>query len=227
MKKIISVSFLIAVTLLFSGCFGDDVDIKSNRRLLVQGKITDSTGVPIPNITVVTSGNGDKLGQSKTDANGDFYFVSLDEKFDPLDILINVGDDPFFGVSNNPEYSTISLLSEERTDRLSYNLGTFTLSRKAKLDIILDAVDENSTIQFTAVYTPIDCRLPLMENTSINCNQSATFEETVTAQSANQFFEIRPVLGSFVILEYSANGGPIQTTEIFIDNEENSLTLQY
>ncbi len=232
LKKIIMKQNLLkflffAVFLSLTSCLGDDVDIESNRRLLVKGKITDTQGQPLSNISVVTSAFGDELGRTNTDADGNFYLVSLDEQFDPLDILVNV--DNFYNISINDEYSTRSYFSEAHTNRLLYDLGTIVLEKRATLNFTFNNIpgDEN-TLTYTIKYTPANCELPLnVFDPPENCELNASFDGNFNSISENQTIHIESILETNVILEYSINFEPTQTIEIPLTNLETNYVFEY
>lgn len=218
---------LLLTVLTAASCLGDDVDIENNRRLLVKGKVTDTQGNALQNIIVVTSAFGDALGQTTTDAAGNFRLVSLDEQFDPLDIFINV--DNFYNQQINYDYSSQAYFSPEHTNRVLYEMGTIVLGKRATLDLNLNnnAGDQN-TITYEVLYTPSDCELPLnVINPSDNCNLSENYSGALSPSSENQVIPIYSIQGSNVIFKYSLNAGPTQTIEIPLTNEDNTYVFEY
>lgn len=227
MGKHILKFLLLSILLSLTSCLGDDVDIENNRRLLVKGKVIDPTGNPLPNISIITSANDDPLGQTRSDGSGNFSLISLDEQFDPLDILINV--DNFYSIPINEEYSTRSYFSEAHTNRLLYNLGTIVLSKRATLNFTFNNIpgDEN-TLTYTIKYTPANCELPLnVFDPPENCDLNASFEGNFNSISENKTIHVESILETNVILEYSINFEPTQTIEIPLTNLETNYVFEY
>ncbi len=227
MKQNLIKLLLLTILVSLTGCLGDDVDIENNRRLLIKGKITDTQGNALPNISVITSSFGDALGETKTDAVGNFRLVSLDEQFDPLDIFINVND--FYNPNINEDYGSRRYLSPEHTNRVLYELGTIVLGKIASLNISLNNIagDEN-TLSYEVKFTPSVCELPLnVLNPPDNCNLAESSSGNLTSSSENQIVPIYSVQGSNVIFEYSLNGGSLQTIEIPLTNEDNNYVFEY
>lgn len=227
MKQIfLKILFLLCAIITLS-CFGDDVDIQNNRRLLVKGKITDTQGKALPNISVITSSLGDVLGQTSTDASGNFKLVSLDEQFDPLDIFINV--DNFFIQDINYSYSSNAYYSPEKVDRVLYDLGTIVLGKRAILNFTFtNNPGDQNTLSYELIFTPSDCELPInVTDPPENCNLSESYSEFLTPSSENQTISINSIQGEDVIFKYSLNGNPTQTIEITLTNEENTYVFEY
>ncbi len=218
---------LLLTVLTAAGCLGDDVDIESNRRLLVKGKVTDAQGNALPNIIVVTSAFGDPLGQTATDVEGNFRLVSLDEQFDPLDILINVDD--YYNQQINFTYSSRAYYSSEHTNRVLYEMGTIVLEKRAILDLNLTNITgDQNTVTYEIQFTPSNCELPLnVVNPPNDCNLSGSFTGALSPSSENQVIPIYSIQGSNVIFEYSLNAGPTQTIQIPLTNEANTYVFEY
>ena len=218
---------LLLTVLTTVSCLGDDVDIENNRRLLVKGKITDTQGNALTNIGVVTSAFGDALGQTTTDAAGNFRLVSLDEQFDPLDIFINV--DNFYNQEINHTYSSRAYYSPQHVDRVLYDLGTIVLGKRATLNFNLsNNTGDQNTMSYELLFTPSDCELPLnVINPPDNCNLSESFSGALSPSSENQIIPVNSIQGSNVIFKYSLNSGPLQTIEIPLTNEDNTYVFEY
>ena len=227
LKKQIFKILLLITLVFFTGCLGDDVDIENNRRILVTGKVMDSLGIPLPNISIVTSANNDALGQTYSDAAGNFSLISLDEQFDPLDIFINV--DNFYNTTITNDFTNRSYLSGEHTNRLLYDLGTIILGKRAILNLSFNNIpgDENTLI-YEIKFTPANCELPLNTlNPPQNCDLVASIEGDFNSISENRTIYVESVLGTHVILEYSLNFEPIQTIEIPLTNPESNYVFEY
>jgi hypothetical protein len=210
-----------------TSCLGDDVDIENNRRILVKGKVMDNAGNPLSNISIVTSANNDALGQTLSDAAGNFSLISLDEQFDPLDIFINV--DNFHQHNINYDYTNRSYFSEAHNNKLLYDLGTIILGKRALLNFTFNNIpgDENTLI-YEIKYTPANCELPLGAlNPPENCDFGGSYEGDFNSLSENRTVYIESVLSSNVILEYSLNFEPVQTIEIPLTNLETNYVFEY
>lgn len=227
MKQNLLKFLLFAILLSLTSCLGDDVDIESNRRLLVKGKITDTQGEPLSNISVVTSAFGDELGRTNTDADGNFYLVSLDEQFDPLDILINVND--FYNPNINEDYASISYISTEHTKRVLYDLGTIALGKNALLNFsFINLPGDENILTYTIRYTPSLCQLPLnVLNPPENCDLAEDRSGILSATSENEIISIYSIQETNVIFEYSLNNNPTQTIEIPLTNLETNYVFEY
>jgi len=226
MKQNILKFLLLTILISFSGCLGDDVDIESNRRLLVKGKITDTQGAPLANISVITSAHDDDLGSTLTDADGNFNLVSLDEQFDPLDILINANE--FYNPNINTDYGSRSYLSTQHTNRVLYELGTIVLGKRATLNFNINNIPGDNTLNFELKFTPSDCQLPLnIFDPPTDCNLSENITGNLASNSENKTFTVPSILGSTALFEYSLNGNDTQTIEIPLTNPETNYVFEY
>ena len=220
--------FLLLLTVLTTvSCLGDDVDIENNRRLLIKGKVTDTQGNALPNIPVITSALGDALGQTTTDANGNFRLISLDEQFDPLDIFINV--DNFYNQQVNQYYSSRAYFSQQHVNRVLYDMGSITLGKMAELKLTLNnnGGDQN-TVSYEILYTPSACELPLnVYNPPSDCNLSEMKTGSLMPSSENQIISIYSIQGENVVFNYSLNSGDTQTIEIPLTNASNTYVFEY
>ncbi|MCB0464769.1 MAG: carboxypeptidase regulatory-like domain-containing protein [Aequorivita sp.] len=220
--------FLLLLTVLTTvSCLGDDVDIENNRRLLIKGKVTDTQGNALPNIPVITSALGDALGQTTTDANGNFRLISLDEQFDPLDIFINV--DNFYNQQVNQDYSSRAYFSQQHVNRVLYDMGSITLGKMAELKLTLNnnGGDQN-TVSYEILYTPSACELPLnVYNPPSDCNLSEMKTGSLMPSSENQIISIYSIQGENVVFNYSLNSGDTQTIEIPLTNASNTYVFEY
>ncbi len=225
-QNFLKILLLLSISLTVS-CIGDDVDIENNRRLLIKGKITDLQGNALPNIPVITSSFGDALGQTTTDASGNFSLVSLDEQFDPLDIFINV--DIFFNQQINDNYSSRAYYSPQHVNRVLYDLGTIILGKDAALTVnINNNPGDQNTLSYEVLFTPADCVLPLnVIDPPDNCNLSESLSGALSPSSENQIIPLNSIQGSNVIFKYSVNAGPLQTIEIPLTNEDNTYVFEY
>lgn len=217
---------LILTAFSLTGCLTDDLDIQNNRRLLVKGKVTDGQGNGLSDIRIATSGHGDLLAETRTDAQGNFNMVSLDERVDPLDIFINVKK--HYDHQTN-EYSSLSYLSEQRVSRVLYDMGTVILEKKAQLNFTFSNVaSERNTVSYEIFYTPSDCRLPLnVSSPPTDCILSETISGIYSQTSSNELFQIYSLKDHDVMFRYSLNGGPLQTVNIPLPNELNSYVFEY
>ncbi len=209
------------------GCLGDDVDIENNRRLLIKGKVTDTQGNALPNIPVITSAFGDALGQTTTDANGNFRLISLDEQFDPLDIFINV--DNFYNQQVNQDYSSRAYFSQQHVNRVLYDMGSIALGKMAELKLTLNnnGGDQN-TVSYEVLYTPSACELPLnVYDPPTDCYLSDMKTGSLMPSSENQIISIYSIQGENVVFNYSLNSGDTQTIEIPLTNASNTYVFEY
>jgi len=227
MKQNLLKFLLLTILLSLTSCLGDDVDIESNRRILVKGKVVDILGNPLPDISVVTSAHGDALGQTHSDASGNFSLISLDEQFDPLDIFINV--DNFYNIHINYDFSNRSYYSETHNKTLLHDLGTIVLGKRATLNLTFNNLpgDEN-TLVYKIKYTPANCELPLnVFDPPENCDLAASFQGELDPISENRTIFTETVLGTNAILEYSLNFEAAQTIEIPLTNLATNYVFVY
>ena len=217
---------MLTVLLLFTGCLPDDLDIKNNRRLLVKGKVIDGQGNGLSDIRIVTSAHDDLLAETRTDSAGNFRFISLDERYDPLDILVNVQE--YYNTQTN-DYSSRSYLSPQRGHRLLYDLGTIVLEKKAQLHFTFHNVfTQQNSVSYEIIYTPSDCMLPLSTSSPpSDCIMSETISGFYSQTSPNDLIYIYSLRDHDVMFRYSLNGGSMQTVHIPLPNENNSYVFEY
>ena len=227
MKQALFKFLLLASMIPFSACLGDDVDIDSDRRILVKGKIVDIEGNPLPNMNVVTSASGDRLGQTQSDASGNFSLTSLDEEFDPLDISINMDIYNFDNIDY--DYASLAYRSSVHNNRLLYDFGTIILGKRAELNLTFNNLPgDGNTVEYNIKYTPATCELPLtVLDPPESCDLAASDEGDLNAFSENRTINIESILGTNVIVEYSLNFEPEQTIEIPITDLETNYVFEY
>jgi len=139
MKK----ALLLLIFIVFTGCVQHNVGVVGSKRMLISGNILNAENTPIENISVIASGAeydrlwarpAQMLGESSTDASGEFFFVSLDT------------DNSFYGVSiNHPnhqdyreEFSTIHYLDSIGSRENSFELTNIQLPKTQRFELKIE-----------------------------------------------------------------------------------------
>ena len=139
MKK----ALLLLIFIVFTGCVQHNVGVVGSKRMRISGNILNAENTPIENISVIASGAeydrlwarpAQMLGESSTDASGEFSFVSLDT------------DNSFYGVSiNHPnhqdyreEFSTIHYLDSIGSRENSFELTNIQLPKTQRFELKIE-----------------------------------------------------------------------------------------
>jgi hypothetical protein len=233
---------VLGTLLLLQSCH---VQIENDRRIAVNGRVVNSEGNPIQNISVRCETNGEILGEGVSDENGNFKFVSLEsENSSVLDILVNVKQnsydyDEFYydlnyaygtGDPENEEYSGVRYSNTENNrDRSSYNLGQIQLNGFATLNLLLNnnPGDENF-VSYLLEYTNDVCQIELNEtNNEIDCRFSEDYFTVLEPESTNTEVTLKSQLGTIVLFNYQINNEPAQIISIPLTNPVNTYVFEY
>ncbi|APS38231.1 MULTISPECIES: hypothetical protein [unclassified Salegentibacter] len=170
MKKVL----LLLIFIVFTGCVRHNVGVVGSKRMLISGNILNAENTPIENISVIASGSeydrlwarpAQMLGESSTNASGEFSFVSLDT------------DNSFYGVSvNHPnhddfreEFSTIHFLDSIGSRGNSFELTNIQLPKIQEFQVKLNNTsDRNDTLFFEFSYSSTEIYRKLHEDSFDN-----------------------------------------------------------
>lgn len=216
----------LSVLLLAIGCT-EKLDISSNERLLVKGKVVDQNGNPLQNIYIRTSAVYRTLASTKSDALGNFEFTSLNANDNPLFVNVNIAEEIGSEI-DNPDYASKIYSSGVANRDLLLDLGTIYLNGIGTLSLFLKNVaGDDNFLEYTLSYTSNICKLPLNANGNDFCELDQTESNSFGPTSENRTINRESILGSFAIFEYKFNNGPTQTIEIPVTNPPTNYVFEY
>ncbi|SRX55667.1 carboxypeptidase-like regulatory domain-containing protein [Aequorivita sp. CIP111184] len=233
-RKYLSLFLLFAIVFLFQSC---DPQIMDDRRILVKGNIVDSANNPIQNISVRTQSYGTILGETVSDANGQFQFTSLDvEDYNGLNIIVNMKTSSYyyegdydFDLTENANYSAKQYFSNSQNrEAVTYNLGKIQLNEAARLDILFHNIPgDNNTVAYKLEYDSAICQIDLNLNGSEDCYFDNDYYQQLDINSSNFQTNLNSQLGTTVLFKYILNNEPEQTISIPLTNLENTYVFEY
>lgn len=235
MKKIyMSQLLLLGVFLLFQSC---QVQIMDNRRILISGTIVDNDNNPIPNISVRSQTHGEILGETVSDANGQFQYTSLESETNyPFDIMVNLKtySSGWYGDNNswlleNSNYSAKNYYNYSRNRNQShYSLGAIQLSAPAQFSLFLNNIrGDNNTVSFKLEYETAICKIDLNIGDLENCYFEDESYRRLDQNTENFEINLESRLGTTLLFKYKLNNDPEQTISIPLTNPENSYVFEY
>lgn len=218
---------LIFSILLLATSSCEKLEITNNQRLLVKGRIVDQNGNALPNITIKTEAVNRILAKTRSDANGNFEFTSLNANNDPLHVLANIASN-FDFQNENPDFASKVFTSEGANQSVLLDLGSVILNDLGSFSLYLKNLsgDENS-VEYTLSYTSKVCRLSLNGNLNESCELNQRENGFANPTSESRTLNLESILGSIAIFEYSLNGGPTQTIEIPVTNPPTNYVFEY
>lgn len=235
MKKIFKSQWLLlGLFLLFQSCY---VQIVDNRRVLITGTIVDNDNNPISNIKVRSQTHGEILGETVSDANGQFQFTSLESESNySFDIMVNLKtyssgwhDDNNPWLLENPDFSAKNFYNYSGTrNKLNYNLGTIQLSAPAQFSLFLNNIrGDNNTVSFKLEYEAAICKIDLNLGDFENCYYEDESYRRLDQNTENFEINIESRLGTTLLFKYKLNNDPEQIISIPLTNPENSYVFEY
>ena len=226
MKSYFYKILIFSVVLSATSCV-ERLDISSNERLLVKGKIVDQNGNPLQNISIHTNAVYKTLASATSDAVGDFQFTSLNANDKPLMVLINIAD-PFSLENENSDYSSKIYSSGVANRDLLIDLGTVTLNGVGTFSLFLKNLSgDDNYLKYTLSYTSNICNLPFNANGNDFCELDQSENGNFNPTSENRTINRESILGTFAIFEYELNNGPAQTIEIPVTNPPTTYVFEY
>lgn len=224
---------LIWILLLFQSC---DVQVMDDHRILIKGRIVDSENNPLQNISVRTKTYGAILGESLSDANGEFQFTSLESKdYNPTNIAVNIKPNKYYSgdydldLIENPVYTAKQYFNDLFNRKaVTYNLGQIQLNEAASLKVFFNNIPgDNNRVAYKFEYQSAICEIDLNDSTSENCLFDFEYYQQLDINS-NDFESIfYSQLGTTVLLKYILNNEPEQTISIPLTNLENTYVFEY
>ena len=217
--------FLFAALFLFNSC--ERLEISHNQRLLVKGKIIAEGGEPIPNISVKTEALNSTLANTRTDADGNFKFTSLNVNESSLYVLINKE----FKLSlenENTDYASKIFTSETDNEQLLIDLGTVKLGPVGTFSLqLINLPGDENFMEYTLSYSSKVCYLPIGFNSTDSCQFDQTIRGELDQSSQNRSFTEESILGTVAVFEYKLNNGPSQTIEIPVTYPPTNYVFEY
>lgn len=220
--------FSLCVFILIFNC--DPLVLESDIRILVNGKIEDTNGVPISNAEILVYANKgggiplpseiDKkiLGSNFSDAQGYFSVTSVLARDDQFTVEVRANEDYSFYVyqTNTEEYVPSDLV---------YNIPTISLIQLTNVNYnITKTSTQECTLNFNFRYITDFCfevyeEETLNENRSL-CGIEQQFGRNLDTTDPDSNDDFKAPLGSIVQFSYRINDEPNQT-ETFTISEEN------
>ncbi|MDC8000876.1 carboxypeptidase-like regulatory domain-containing protein [Aequorivita todarodis] len=236
-RKNLILFLLFATILLFQSC---EVQILDDSRILVKGNLVDSNNNPLPNIAVRCQSYGEILGETRSDANGQFQFTSLESENNyPLNIMINlkssgydyyVGGYNYYELTENPDYSAKKYFNDayNRSNSSTYNLGQIQLNEAAHLTILFTNIPgDNNRVAYKLEFQSAVCAIDLNSNNTEDCLIADDYYNQLDINSTNFQTNLDSQLGTTVLLKYILNEQPEQTISIPLTNLENTYVFEY
>jgi len=241
-RKFLTPIIILATIILFQSCH---IQIENDRRIAISGTVVDGSGNPIPNINVRSEVNGEILGTSNSDENGNFEFVSLEaENYYGLNIVVNVKQysyedgDYYYGYDYGygtglPENSNYSgkryFNSNSDRERSTYNLGQIQLNEPATLTLFLNNIPgDTNSLAYTFEYDSAVCQIDITgQNPEETCKIFNDYYNLLDANSTNTQISIESQRNSIVNFKYILNNEPEQTISIPLSNPENTYVFEY
>lgn len=209
-----------------------------DRRILVKGNIVDSENNAVPNISIRCQVYGEILGETISDANGQFQFTSLEAESEySLNISVNMKPNDYYyyeggynlNLIENSNYTAKQYSNNLRNRSAStYNLGQIQLNKAANLNILFNNVPgDNNRVAYKLEYQSAICEIDLNANNTENCLIHENYYQQLDINSTNFQTMIDSQLGTTVILKYILNSQPEQTISIPLTNTENTYVFEY
>lgn len=228
---------LFGVILLLQSC---DPQIKDDSRILIKGSLVDSNNNPLPNISVRCQSSYIILGESYSDANGQFEFTSLEtETNNSLNIMVNlktdgydfyVGGYNYYEMTENPDYSAKKYFNNaiNRKTSITYNLGQIQLNEAAHLELLFTNIPgDNNRVAYKLEFQSAVCAIDLNLNNPEDCLVNEDYYNQLDINSTNFQINLDSQLGTSVLLKYILNDEPEQIITIPLTNLENTYVFEY
>lgn len=235
MEKIYKFPLLLfGILLLFQSC---ELQIMDNRRIIIKGNIVDSSNNPIPNIPVRCQTYGEILGETFSDANGQFQFTSLEAETDyTQDIMINMKAGTYYydesyniELIENKNYTGKQYFSNSnKRNATTYNLGQIQLNDTARLEIKFNNIPgDNNSVAYKFEYDGVICEINLNLNGSEDCEINYDYYKQLDINSTDFQTTLNSQLGTTVIFKYILNSEPEEIISIPLTNLENTYVFEY
>ncbi|AFL81942.1 hypothetical protein Aeqsu_2485 [Aequorivita sublithincola DSM 14238] len=240
MKRKYFFTFLFLSFILTLQSFQCEPEIKDDSRILIKGSLVDSNNNPLPNISVRCQSSYIILGESYSDANGQFQFTSLEtETNNPLNIMVNLKTDGYnyygggynnYELTENPNYSAKKYFNDaiNRKTSTTYNLGQIKLNEAAHLNLLFTNVPgDNNRVAYKLEFQSAVCAIDLNVNNPEDCLIDEEYYNQLDINSTSFQTNLDSQLGTSVLLKYILNDEPEQTITIPLTNLENTYVFEY
>lgn len=209
--------------LLLIGVLGSCNPISHNERLSIQGKVSDPSGNPVPEIEIRTVSSYYLLGNDFSDIIGNFDFVSLNPNKSDFKIHINTKSSSD-STAYQADYGSIFYHFDSREMNNALKLDTIKLPQTAQLNFEISS-SPTDTINFAVRYRNPELHYYVnSENLLSNFIYSA---QNILPGMPNFSHTYNTLQNSEAILIYSINDGEEQEISIPINQPEITYVLSY
>ena len=229
--------FVLSLMFVVTNC---ETSFTSNTRLLVEGTIKDSEGLPIENAEISTythrttgllffpapTGSDEYLlGRNYSDSNGKFSVVSLYDRNYDFSIEIKANE-------NYSEYIYRTNTNDYTPDDLKFNLQNVTLNTLVDLNFAISRTSgEGNSITYTFNYSYPTCieiyEAGVLDPNQSYCNYPSSLGQTLNDDNPNHDSSFSVALGSTVEFVYSINNDPEITETFIIDQPTYEFSFNY
>lgn len=204
-----------------------DSEIKSEKRIYITGLVMDTSGNPVPNITVGYLENDALLGYGITNDVGKYEFYS----FDTYDSVYTLECNKILADFNSGYTEHAMEVATVNTIVGNYLEQDFSIERVSVLDVsIIKTSTTNETVSCYVRYPEPLCN-SFYEDTilqSTDCfNEIASEEVYLTPQVPEGSLNVTSVLGETAQLIYEFSDGVEHVVTISLDQENTSYVLEY
>ncbi|WP_121667171.1 carboxypeptidase-like regulatory domain-containing protein [Mesonia aquimarina] len=230
--KFLSV-FLCLIFFSFYSC--EEINIESDKRVTVSGRLIDSQGKPISNIPINTEVESYRLGEGITDENGNFLFTSLQSESNDFLIYINkenIGPSTFS--LDKANYSAATILNFQEDDILNvdqYTLGTIILPEKALLDFTIQKTSaEDLELTWSLSLFMANCQYSYKNNIvkiEGSCPQGFEKGNILSNENPNFSQTFTTLKNKTVMFTYSLGNSASQSINIPITDQLNTYVFEY
>lgn len=198
--------------------------IDNNKRLSIQGKVSDSSDDPILGIEIKTAYNYYILGSDLTDMNGNFDFASLAPNPPELKIQFNTKSWRDSSVTYQEDYGSIYYHFNIRDLSSSFTLDTVQLHQKAQLNIEVTS-SATDTINFVLKHKKSE--LHYFVNTDNNLSNYKYDSGNVLPGTTTFLYTYNTLKDTEATLAYRINSGEEQEVIIPINQPTTTYVLSY
>lgn len=207
--------------------FSCEISLEPDTRIVVSGKVLDTSGNPIDEATIsvyirrnqlFSSSENYLLGRNNSDSNGVFQVVSLFSKDEDFVIEVKAGNmySQYAYVTNTETYTPFDLIFQlnevqlKNTSKFTYNINRTSSSE--------------NVLNYSFTFKSIDC-VDVYENENLNATQSYCNTSRIVGTQLN---DNKPdisdsfitLLNTEVTFSYTLNNEQ-EISETFLINEDN------
>lgn len=216
---------LLFIFFLLQGC----IDIIDNKRIYLEGTITDGDGFPVADVPVVYKMNGFTLGYGFTDTKGQYGFYSLEaDAKSEMRLEINRMYDEVRG-----NYSSVIITDDDEFSfqENDYRKLDITLQKKSTLQFSINHVtninaDLDWDLQYTYTNYYNSC-LKVYTDVFTGCYETFQINGTQNSETPHKDISITSFINQEVIFTYQINGGNTETVSIPLTSENVTYEFTY